>query len=138
MIFYSAFLTVLSVAFLISNRLQDQENLAQRLFYYIGGWGGTIFFSRLLLMTISGDEIDLISMLAVMSVVFFCIINRAKYIFKIKYENMRKHNAGLKDSQKYYNLIRFTSYGQVMIIIGLILILMIILIGIYNGRISLL
>ena len=58
MIFYSAFLTVLSVAFLISNRLQDQENLAQRLFYYIGGWGGTIFFSRLLLMTISGDEID--------------------------------------------------------------------------------
>ena len=83
-------------------------------------------------------EIDIISMLLVISIVYLCVLNRVKYNFKIKYENVKKHDEQSKDVQKYYNLIRFTSYGQVVIFIGFMMILMVILLGIYNGRIALL
>ena len=83
-------------------------------------------------------EIDIISMLLVISIVYLCVLNRVKYNFKIKYENVKKHDEQSKDVQKYYNLIRFTSYGQVVIFIGFMMILLVILLGIYNGRIALL
>ena len=44
----------------------------------------------------------------------------------IPYEmNAKKHDEQSKDVQKYYNLIRFTSYGQVVIFIGFMMILMV-------------
>lgn len=50
----------------------------------------------------------------------------------------QKHDEQSKDVQKYYDLIRFASYGQVVVFIGFMMILMVILLGIYNGRIALL
>lgn len=61
----------------------------------------------------------------------------AAFIYYI-YENVKKHDEQSKDVQKYYDLIRFASYGQVVIFIGFMMILMVILLGIYNGRIALL
>ena len=83
-------------------------------------------------------EIDVVTMLLVISIVYLCVLNRVKYNFKIKYENVKKHDERSKDVQKYYDLIRFASYGQVVIFIGFMMILMVILLGIYNGRIALL
>ena len=83
-------------------------------------------------------EIDTVSMLLVISIVYLCVLNRVKYNFKIKYENVKKHDEQSKDVQKYYDLIRFASYGQVVIFIGFMMILIVILLGIYNGRIALL
>ena len=83
-------------------------------------------------------EIDTVTMLVVISIVYLCVLNRVKYNFKIKYENVKKHDEQSKDVQKYYDLIRFASYGQVVIFIGFMMILMVILLGIYNGRIALL
>lgn len=138
MIVFSAYLVVLSIAFLASNRLHVKESLLQKRSYYIGGYGGFIYFSWSLWLSINGMEIDIISMLLVISIVYLCVLNRVKYNFKIKYENVKKHDEQSKDVQKYYNLIRFTSYGQVVIFIGFMMILMVILLGIYNGRIALL
>lgn len=64
-------------------------------------------------------------------------ISYAAFIYYI-YENAKKHDEQSKDVQKYYDLIRFASYGQVVIFIGFMMILMVILLGIYNGRIALL
>ncbi|WP_299413054.1 hypothetical protein [uncultured Dialister sp.] len=138
MILFSAYLVVLSIAFLASNRLHEKERLLQKLSYYIGGYGGFIYFSWTLWLSINGMEIDIISMLLVISIVYLCVLNRVKYNFKIKYENVKKHDEQSKDVQKYYNLIRFASYGQVVIFIGFLMILLVILLGVYNGRISLL
>lgn len=138
MIVFSAYLVVLSIAFLASNRLHVKESLLQKLSYYIGGYGGFIYFSWTLWLSINGMEIDIISMLLVISIVYLCVLNRVKYNFKIKYENVKKHDEQSKDVQKYYDLIRFASYGQVVIFIGFMMILMVILLGIYNGRIALL
>lgn len=138
MILFSAYLVVLSIAFLASNRLHEKERFLQKLSYYIGGYGGFIYFSWLLWLSINGMEIDTGSMLLVISIVYLCVLNRVKYNFKIKYENVKKHDEQSKDVQKYYDLIRFASYGQVVIFIGFMMILLVILLGVYNGRISLL
>lgn len=138
MILFSAFFIVLLTVFLASSRLQEKESLSQKLSYYIGGYGGFIYFSWLLWLSINGMEIDAVTMLLVISIVYLCVLNRVKYNFKIKYENVKKRDERSKDVQKYYDLIRFASYGQVVIFIGFMMILMVILLGIYNGRIALL
>lgn len=138
MLLFSAYLVVLSIAFLASNQLHGKERLLQKLSYYIGGYGGFIYFSWTLWLSINGMEIDTVSMLLVISIVYLCVLNRVKYNFKIKYENVKKHDEQSKDVQKYYDLIRFASYGQVVIFIGFMMILLVILLGVYNGRISLL
>lgn len=138
MILSSAFFIVLLTVFLVSSRLHEKESLIQILSYYIGGYGGFIYFSWLLWLSINGMEIDTVTMLVVISIVYLCVLNRVKYNFKIKYENVKKHDEQSKDVQKYYDLIRFASYGQVVIFIGFMMILMVILLGIYNGRIALL
>ena len=112
--------------------------MIQKLSYYIGGYGGIIFFSWLLLSSINGKEQDLVSILVVMSIVNLFMINRVKYKFKVDYERARQNDGKSKDVQKYYDRVRLASFGQVMISVGFILILMVILIGVYNGRVHLL
>ena len=138
MILASAYLIVLSIAFLAGSRLNGRESLLQKLSYYIGGYGGVIYFSWLLLSSINGKEPDPVSILVVMSIVNLFIINRVKYQFKVDYERARQNDGKSKDVQKYYNRVRLASWGQVMVSVGFILILMVILIGVYNDRVHLL
>lgn len=69
MLLFSAYLVVLSIAFLASNRLHGKERLLQKFSYYIGGYGGFIYFSWTLWLSINGMEIDTVSMLLVISIV---------------------------------------------------------------------
>ncbi len=42
-----------------------------------------------------------------------------------------------KDAKKFRGLVSYALYGQIIIFIGFIMILMVVLLGSYNGRISL-
>ena len=127
MILSSALLVIETILFLVSGRLHGYESLSQRFSYYIGGWVGLIYFSYLFMASFMGYDINIIITLIVMAIVFFFALNRTKYNFRIKYEN----------AKRFRSLVSYALYGQIIIFIGFIMILMVILLGSYNGRISL-
>ncbi len=138
MILSSALLVIETILFLVSGRLHGYESLSQRFSYYIGGWVGLIYFSYLFMASFMGYDINIIITLIVMAIVFFFALNRTKYNFRIKYENAKEHcGKNSKNAKRFRSLVSYALYGQIIIFIGFIVILMVILLGSYNGRISL-
>ena len=138
MILSSALLVIETILFLVSGRLHGYEILSQRFSYYIGGWVGLIYFSYLFIASFMGYDINIIITLIVMAIVFFFALNRTKYNFRIKYENAKEHcGKNSKNAKRFRSLVSYALYGQIIIFIGFIMILMVILLGSYNGRISL-
>ena len=138
MILSSALLVIETILFLVSGRLHGYESLSQRFSYYIGGWVGLIYFSYLFMASFIGYDINIIITLIVMAIVFFFALNRTKYNFRIKYENAKEHcGKNSKNAKRFRSLVSYALYGQIIIFIGFIMILMVILLGSYNGRISL-
>ncbi|MEQ2646654.1 MAG: hypothetical protein ACLTDY_08690 [Dialister invisus] len=138
MILSSALLVIETILFLVSGRLHGYESLSQRFSYYIGGWVGLIYFSYLFMASFMGYDINIIITLIVMAIVFFFALNRTKYNFRIKYENAKEHcGKNSKNAKRFRSLVSYALYGQIIIFIGFIMILMVILLGSYNGRISL-
>ena len=138
MILSNALLVIETILFLVSGRLHGDESLSQRFSYYIGGWVGLIYFSWLLMASFMGYDINIIITLIVMAIVFFFALNRTKYNFRIKYENAKEHcGKNSKNAKRFRSLVSYALYGQIIIFIGFIMILMVILLGSYNGRISL-
>lgn len=85
-----------------------------------------------------GYDINIIITLIVMAIVFFFALNRTKYNFRIKYENAKEHcGKNSKNAKRFCSLVSYALYGQIIIFIGFIMILMVVLLGSYNGRISL-
>ena len=137
MILSSALLVIETILFLVSGRLHGYESLSQRFSYYIGGWVGLIYFSYLFMASFMGYDINIIITLIVMAIVFFFALNRTKYNFRIKYENAKEHcGKNSKNAKRFRSLVSYALYGQIIIFIGFIMILMVILLGSYNGRIS--
>ena len=138
MILSNALLVIETILFLVSGRLHGDESLSQRFSYYIGGWVGLIYFSWLLMASFMGYDINIIITLIVMAIVFFFALNRTKYNFRIKYENAKEHcGKNSKNAKRFRSLVSYALYGQIIIFIGFIMILMVVLLGSYNGRISL-
>lgn len=138
MILSSALLVIETILFLVSGRLHGYESLSRRFSYYIGGWVGLIYFSYLFMASFMGYDINIIITLIVMAIVFFFALNRTKYNFRIKYENAKEHcGKNSKNAKRFRSLVSYALYGQIIIFIGFIMILMVILLGSYNGRISL-
>lgn len=138
MILSSALLVIETILFLVSGRLHGYESLSQRFSYYMGGWVGLIYFSYLFMASFMGYDINIIITLIVMAIVFFFALNRTKYNFRIKYENAKEHcGKNSKNAKRFRSLVSYALYGQIIIFIGFIMILMVILLGSYNGRISL-
>ena len=138
MILSSALLVIETILFLVSGRLHGYESLSQRFSYYIGGWVGLIYFSCLFMASFIGYDINIIITLIVMAIVFFFALNRTKYNFRIKYENAKEHcGKNSKNAKRFCSLVSYALYGQIIIFIGFIMILMVVLLGSYNGRISL-
>lgn len=138
MILSSALLVIETILFLVSGRLHGDESLSQRFSYYIGGWVGLIYFFCLFMASFMGYDINIIITLIVMAIVFFFALNRTKYNFRIKYENAKEHcGKNSKNAKRFCSLASYALYGQIIIFIGFIMILMVVLLGSYNGRISL-
>lgn len=138
MILSSALLVIETILFLVSGRLHGDESLSQRFSYYIGGVVGLIYFSCLFMASFMGYDINIIITLIVMAIVFFFSLNRTKYNFRVKYENAKKYcGKNSKDAKKFRGLVSYVLYGQIITFIGFIMILMVVLLGYYNGRISL-
>ena len=138
MILSNALLVIETILFLVSGRLHGDESLSQRFSYYIGGWVGLIYFSYLFMASFMGYDINIIITLIVMAIVFFFALNRTKYNFRIKYENAKEHcGKNSKNAKRFRSLVSYALYGQIIIFIGFIMILMVVLLGSYNGRISL-
>ncbi len=138
MILSSALLVIETILFLASGRLHGDESLSQRFSYYIGGWVGLIYFFCLFMASFMGYDINIIITLIVMAIVFFFALNRTKYNFRIKYENAKEHcGKNSKNAKRFCSLVSYALYGQIIIFIGFIMILMVVLLGSYNGRISL-
>ena len=138
MILSSALLVIETILFLVSGRLHGDESLSQRFSYYIGGWVGLIYFFCLFMASFMGYDINIIITLIVMAIVFFFFFFFKKNHFRVNYENAKKYcGKTSKDAKKFRGLVSYALYGQIIIFIGFIMILMVVLLGSYNGRISL-
>lgn len=135
MIQYSLILLMVSVLFMISNRLQQGETKSQKLYYYAGGLSGLLYFSYLLYISANHYDFNVAVMFCLICAIFILQNRRSQWCSRKKYDIQIKlygdNSKEAKQCRRHISCLRILNKAYY---IGLAIFIFVLGVGFHNGK----